>query len=176
MAIPHWEVNQEAWHTLKLGKNVMPGVWTVTYTLERELDIKKSGGSDGARFKDKGYKATEITLAGELVSQEDWALLQEILPTLHPKRKGAAREAFSIVHPATSVAGIQFVYVHKIDAPEIRSGKLFISLVCLEYVPKPKTVPKPKPPVSDSTRSVHDKPPLALAKFPGMTRPTPYNE
>jgi hypothetical protein len=169
MSIEYWGTDSESWDRLTIGKDVLPGLWTVGYSLEREIDIKKAGGVDGARFKDKGYKPTEITLTGRMSTVDEWLRLQELFPTIHPKRKGSGRSTFAIGHPVTRLAGIQFVYIHKIDAPELsQGGMLTIVITCLEFVPAPKKVAKPAPPVSPTSGGVTDTPPDALKPFPGF--------
>jgi|SRR5687767_8714447 len=168
--IPHWDVDPLAWDTLRLGSFVLPGVWHVSYTLERDIDCKKAGGTDGARLKDKGYKPAKITFTGELSEQADWVEMQRIFPFIHPKRKGASREAFTVEHPATRIAAINSVYLIEIDAPELQDGKLVLSMRGFEYVPDPKKV-APSTGQVTGTLTALDIPPFALALFPGMRGP-----
>ena len=171
MSIPHWSIDPDVWDRLRIGSFVLPGVWRVTYTLERDIDRKKAGGVDGARIKDKGYKATELTFLGQLVELAEWEEMQRIFPYLHPRRKGASREAFQVDHPGTRIAGIASVYIVAIEAPELDHDKILnLSIKAIEYVPVPKKV-APSTGQVGGTLTHLDIPPDSFALFPGMKGP-----
>ena len=94
MPIPHWEDSPAEWDSLTLGAWVMPGVWTVDFSVRREMDVKKAVSTDGARLKDKGYQPPQLTLIGRIYGREEWDALQKIMPSIHPRRKGASRKPF----------------------------------------------------------------------------------
>ena len=165
MPIPHWDDDAESWDKLEIGEWVMPGVWTVDFSLRREVDVKKAPSTDGASLTDKGYQPPLLTLRGRMVEREEWARLQEIMPRLHPKRKGSAREPYRIVHPKTLLAGIQTIYIHEIDAIDLDNGILTLELRAYEHE-KPKPVPKPK--IEDVLKNVFLEPPPSIARYPGM--------
>ena len=164
MTLPHWEDIPEYWDRLQIGDWVMPGVWTVDFSLRREIDVKKAASTDGASLKDKGYHPPLLTLRGKLVERSDWARLQEIMPALHPKRKGGKREPYRIVHPKTLLVGITSIYIHEIDAISLDNGVLTLELRAYE-------LDKPKPTPREVTVAVGVKPlepPPSIARYPGM--------
>lgn len=156
--IPHWDEAPDEWDRLVIGRNVMPGVWDVEFSCKRQVDVKKSKGKDGGRIKDEGYANPIIELNGKIATAEQWAKLQQILPTLHPKKKGSARETYGIAHPKTKLLGISTVYLTEIRAPQLSKGILSITITCVEFTPQPKAVtPNPKPPITGRNMLDQDK-------------------
>lgn len=174
MTIPHWEDDHETWDRLELGAWVMPGVWTVDFSLRREMDVKKAVSTDGARLKDKGYAPPQLTLVGKLSTRDEWVELQKIMPSIHPRRPGASRDPFRIAHPKTLLANIQNVFIHEIDAVELDNGVLRIELRAYEWTKEPKPVQKGTgfPGMFTMTGvtfvSQSLEPPDAIARFPGL--------
>ena len=172
MTIPHWEDDEQAWDTLQLGPWVMPGVWTVDFSVRREMDVKKAVSTDGARLKDKGYMPPQLTFIGKLIAREHWSKLQEIMPKIHPRRKGASRDPYRVVHPKTLLMGIENIFVHEIDAVSLDKGVLTIELRAYEWTKAPKPVSKGKDVPEFTMQGVKFvgplEPPRALARYPGM--------
>jgi len=173
MPIPHWEDSPAEWDSLTLGAWVMPGVWTVDFSVRREMDVKKAVSTDGARLKDKGYQPPQLTLIGRIYGREEWDALQKIMPSIHPRRKGASRKPFRITHPKTLLMGIENIFIHEIDAVDVTRGILTIELRAYEWTPQPKPVQKasetPEGPGggNDAYRNPLE-PPAALGRFPGQ--------
>lgn len=166
MSIPHWEDDPAHWDKLTIGQWVMPGVWTVDFSLRRELDVKKAASTDGASLTDKGYHPPLLTLRGKLNERTDWNALQAIMPHIHPKRKGGTRTPYRISHPKTLLVGIDSIYVHEIDAVELENGILTVELRAYEHA-KPKPVKK-KPVVYNEgvTFVKRLEPPPSIARYP----------
>jgi len=173
MPIKYWANDPEAWDLLVLAGETMPGVWNVSYTLKRDLDIKKSKGTNGARLTDHGYEATEITLTGRMTEQAEWEQLQAMVPKLHPNRPTDPRAPVTIAHPATDFARIGQIYIAQVGSPELDNGILTVRITGFEAVPKPSPVPKTKQ-AAESLQYIgraHEQPPQALDRFPGYRGP-----
>ena len=139
---PFWE--QADWGNLTLGSNKLPGKWEVEGEAARRIDVKERKDQDGANIKDLGYSNAEITLVGRIATQEDFEKLQKCLKEIHPRRKGAARDPLTIVHPATDTIGVNSVYVLAIETPKLgEDGIVEQRIRCLEWV-KPKDPAKKK--------------------------------
>jgi hypothetical protein len=133
--LPYWDdFEGDCWDTLALEGQVLPGVWSIEGECERDIDQKKSGGKDGARLTDKGYKPAEITLKGELSSRAHWRDIQEVLRKLHPRKKGGPSNPISADHPALAVMGIHMIYIKGIRPPEAEGGKLTLRFTAYEWI------------------------------------------
>jgi hypothetical protein len=138
---PHWD--QTDWGNLTLGSGQLPGKWEVEGEAARSIDIKKGKGVDGARVRDHGYTNAEITLVGRIATKEDFDKLKAALKQIHPRRKGAARDPLTVVHPALDTLGVNAVYVTAIDAPKLgQDGIVETRIKCLEWLPQPKPTKK----------------------------------
>ena len=140
MAIEHWYEDPQAWDRLVLGRDVMPGVWDVSFGCRRELDVKKAKGRDGATFKDEGYDPSMIELTGKLTTPDEWRQLQVIMPKIRPRVMGRSRTPIEIDHPKTKLLSIRVIYVVEVVAPSIQNGILSQRIRVLEWVDKPKAV------------------------------------
>jgi len=138
-ASPHWDVSD--WDKLTIGTTVLPGVWSVDGSADRRIDVKPRKGQDGAVIKDEGYQNAKITLTGRMTTAEDYDALQVALKEIHPRRKGAARDPLSIVHPAITSLGVEAVYVTSIATPKIDNGICTQTIEVLEFTPQPKKKP-----------------------------------
>ena len=144
--LAYWDDSDGLWDRLKLGPHHMPGAWEVTCECERELDVKKSKGQDGAHIKDHGYVPGSVQLRGRFLSKDEWTEMQKLLPELHPRKKGGERHPLAVEHPALSVMGITTVYVFKIHSPRIvDNGLLELEIECIEWTPPKKAKTSTKP-------------------------------
>lgn len=143
--LPFWTDDDGDWDTLILGGTVWPGIWELSGDgVSRDIDVKKSKGSDTATLKDEGYQNAKFTATGTIWTAEQFSELQAILPEIHPRRKGGDRQALQIVHPAANLLGIDSVYLKGIKMPALdgpKGGPMTIVLDLIEWVPKP-VVPK----------------------------------
>jgi hypothetical protein len=172
MPIPHWFEDSNAWDTLTLGPHQMPGIWTVDGPIKRAIDVKKSKGQDGARLKDEGQEPGGFDIVGKLVSKEDWDKLQVIMPDLHPKKLGGEREATAIDHPATSLIGIEFIYINEIYTPTIDNGILMVRMHAFQWTKTPPVKKKQKnQPAKPGGVDVAASPPPSTDKLSNVTPP-----
>jgi hypothetical protein len=140
---PHWD--QTDWGNLTLGSSQLPGKWEVEGEAARKVDVKERKDQDGAVIKDQGYSNAEITLVGRVASKDDFDKLQKALKEVHPRRKGAARDPLTVVHPALDTLGVNAVYVIAIEAPKLGDdGIVEVRIKCLEWLPQPKATKKRK--------------------------------
>jgi hypothetical protein len=139
MTLAHWDEPEAPWDRLQLGPHVMPGIWEITSgECARQVDHKKTKDKDGARIHDMGLLPPRLSARGRMVTVEDWEMLQQIMPDIHPKKKGGIKFPLSIFHPAVAVLGVLQVYVERIRPPEIKDGVLEISLDMIEWSDQPK--------------------------------------
>lgn len=175
VGVAYWDgLDADEWDRLVLGASPMPGVWRVETSAVRKIDVKKAKGLDGERLKDEGYQNAQLVLTGRVVSAEGWALLQAILPTIHPKamgKVGAPRSALGIVHPTTQFLGIDAIYVTEIGAPQLENGICTIVIKAIEYVKLPKpAVVLPYAAIANAA-SRTDLPPDTLSKVAALGFP-----
>lgn len=140
-----WETAPELWHTLNLGGEVWPGLWTVTTDgIKRELKISKAKGEDGLSIRDEGMTAPRVVCEGIILSRE-FPALQEKLRKHSPKQPGGLRTPLTIVHPIPNTLGIDKIYIdgttitHPTSADPMRC-----KLECIQWFPAPKPVKKGK--------------------------------
>jgi hypothetical protein len=55
---------EDGWDLLRLGGEVLPGVWSVEGSCERRLDVKARKGDDGALITDQGAENASIRFVG----------------------------------------------------------------------------------------------------------------
>lgn len=147
---PHWY--EADWDQLRLGATILPGVWRIEGSAERRIEVKPRKGQDGAVIKDQGYENARLTLVGQLVHKAEYDALQVALKDIHPRRKGAERDALLIVHPVTTLLGVDSVYITALNAVEIDNGILTQRIEVIEFVPQPKARPKKKLAAAANTR------------------------
>ena len=151
-SIPHHEEN-DLWDRLRLGPNVMPGVWAVRGPgIGRRLDKKRSKGQDGARVKDLGYELADLEFVGRFVSRSQWDDVVKAAKLLSPRRRGVAMEPLEVDHPALTYLGVTAVTISGIGVPTIDRGFYICSFRAVEWMPKPK----PKPEATDVPQTKHE--------------------
>lgn len=136
-SLPFWydDKGGSEWDRFQLGKHVLPGAWKVECTCERDIEVKKSKGKDGARMDDHGYEPAAVTFTGQFTADADWQAMQKILPDLHPRKKGGPRSEMHAQHPTLAVMGVVNVYLKAIKAPVIDDrGILTLAIEAIEYV------------------------------------------
>ena len=139
MTLSHWDEPEAPWDRLMLGGHVMPGIWEITSgECARQVDHKKTKNKDGARIQDMGLLPPRMSARGRMVSVEDWEMLQQIMPDIHPKHAGGLKFPLSIFHPAVAVLGVSQVYVERVRPPEVKDGVLEFTIDMIEWSDQPK--------------------------------------
>jgi hypothetical protein len=117
----------------------MPGVWEITSgEFVRQIDTKKTKGKDKAVLIDLGLMPPRMQARGKLCSPEDWEMLQDAMPDIHPRKAGGLKFPLAIFHPAVALLGINQIYIERIRTPEIREGILEIQIDMIEWTDQPK--------------------------------------
>lgn len=143
-SIPHPEDPGALWERLTLGPYEMPGTWVVGGDVDRRIDVKKSKGNDGARFRDQGYIPGQITLSGRLLGPTEWNAMVKIAKILTPRKRGVNLEPLAVEHPAFTFLGITNVIVKRVGAPVLDGSLIRCRIVVIEWTPRPKKKPPPK--------------------------------
>jgi hypothetical protein len=165
--------DEDAWDRVELGGEVLPGVWRVDFQAVRNVDVKKSKGSDGGHIRDHGYDPSPITLTGKFIDFADWFTYQKLLPSIHPKTAGGTRAPLSISHPALELMGVKTVYVREITAPQIDDGGICTVVIgCLEYQ-KPEPAEQSKTVTKKAGATPNQTDPKDIAASKGEPRPEP---
>jgi hypothetical protein len=139
VTLAHWDEPEAPWDRLQLGPHVMPGIWEITSgECARQVDHKKTKDKDGARIRDMGLLPPRMSARGRMSTVEDWEMLQQTMPDIHPRKAGGIKFPLSIFHPATALLGVTQVYVERIRPPEIKDGILEISIDMIEWSDSPK--------------------------------------
>lgn len=142
-AVPFWDDLFATWDKVRLGDTTLPGVCSVGGSVKRDVEVKKSKGSDGATIKDNGYTPAPVAVEWRIYTAEQWLAAQEFIPTIHPRTKGGDRRAVAIGHPAPNLLGVDTIYVKEITFPEVTGEKeISIRITAVEWSEEPK---KPKP-------------------------------
>jgi len=137
------ELDSYEWDYLYLAGQQWPGICEVTGSgVSRRIDAKATKGSDGAVLKDNGMDLAKLTLKLTLWDADQWANVQALLPTVHPRRAGGARNPTSISTPYTKLLGINNIYIKSIGIPQLDKTKQILTLTmqAIEWVPAPKPV------------------------------------
>jgi hypothetical protein len=137
---PHWDLAD--WDKLTIGSTILPGIWSVDGEATRRVELKPRKGEDGAVIKDQGYENAKITLTGRMMTQPEYEELQVALKEIHPRRKGAARDPLTIIHPAITSLGVEAVYVTSIKTPTLDNGICTQVIEVIEFTAQPKAAKK----------------------------------
>jgi hypothetical protein len=154
MGTPHWNDGSDdslLWEIITLGGEDLPGIPTVDVSLSRQFDSAKPKGASGATPKDLGEEPAEINVKLHITQQWQIDRLDELVPFLRSKAKGAARPPLEIYYPSVTLWGIRSVVIKsiKLPPPDPVNG-MTLELNLLEWVPAPvvtkksKTKPKAK--------------------------------
>jgi hypothetical protein len=149
MSISFWgDKNDDgAWNNLILGGCLWPGIATVTIEKSRDIDQAKSKGKDGITLTDNGFNAAKIDISIKLFEEWHWLAIQNVLPNFDPKITGGTKTPVDIIHPTTSLSGIKYIYIQKINIGNPENGVLTITIEAIEWFPATKatsTTKKPK--------------------------------
>jgi len=185
---PSWIDDADAWDRVGLADFYLPGICTVSgLEIARDIDVKKTKGSDGATMTDNGIDPAAFSITMHMTAEE-WPMWLAVLPKVHPRRPGGAREPMAIRHPEPNALGITNIYVKtiKVSPPSPRGGYT-VTLGVIEWFPAPKPVKKaagkgtpPAKPRPGSEKYFGD--PKALARdqqqnagFPVSPEPDEFN-
>ena len=143
---PFWNDSgqgQDQWDRLLMADNIWPGLAEISGSgVKRRMDVKKTKGKDGGTLKDNGMDPAKINISLRLWTAEHWKKFNELLPLIHPKRKGGSRTPTEIVHPQCNALGISTIYISQISFPELdrSSGVMTVSMSAIEWMPAPAPV------------------------------------
>jgi hypothetical protein len=129
-----------SWDQVSIGGAILPGIWELSGSVQRNIDIKGQRRKDGAIIKDMGYEPGKLSLHGRIIEENDWELLKASLAAIHPRKKGLGRNPLPLIHPAANALGLDKVYVVSIDVPRLVSQVLEVSIELIEWFPGPKEI------------------------------------
>jgi len=134
-----------SWDTVIIGTHTFPGIARATLTSggERDVEVLKAKGNDGAEAEDNGYvpAAFDITIK---YHSNDHDTIRSIVEDLHPRTNGIDRGPQGVDFEQLNFLGVDQVQIINISPPIIgtdRFGQVVISV--LEFT-QPKKRPKKK--------------------------------
>lgn len=129
-----------AWDQPLLDGTPLPGLWSVSVRLARDIEKKKQKGKDSAAITDQGDSPAEIRIEGEIYTDAAWEAWQtDILPKIASKKAGNERAPMVIDHPMTASYGIVNIYVEECESKlDIDSDTMRINIKAIEWTPRPK--------------------------------------
>ncbi|MEN6535506.1 MAG: hypothetical protein ABFD89_17715 [Bryobacteraceae bacterium] len=139
---PFWggeAAEQRAWDTCEIDGITIENV-SVECPKERDIDVKKSKGSDGAKFSDNGYTPAKVTIKVQINTREEWNhWCGTVFPGLDPQKLGGLKKPLRIKHPEPNSRGITVIYITKIkgEPPSASKGKVE-TIEALHWVPEAK--------------------------------------
>lgn len=143
------------------GQPYTPGIAKVRVEKFRDVDKKKSAGSDGARITIHGVEPAQVEIELMIWTPEQFRQLTTLWSALFPAAYKGAPPAYSVQHPAFtsglySISTLQFV---KLEGPDISpDGRALFRLKAWEFL-KPGTqsatvtAAAPLPTLYDQTNS-----------------------
>jgi hypothetical protein len=146
-SIPFWADDPASWDTCILGGEILPGIAVVEFEKSRDVDKKKSKGSDGITLTDNGAEAAPGEISITIWTAEHWDEWQRMRPKFDPAKAGGIKSPLTIVHPMAADAGIDVVYIESLKAKQPRkAGSMTITMSVVQWFPQPKpTVSKKEP-------------------------------
>lgn len=128
------------WDKLVLGGVVWPGLCKIWPVKELAVDVSKQKDSKGKpkspTLTDNGYNPSKVKAVVQVWEQKDWERLEVILGQCAPKQGSTVRDAYVIIHPATTLLGIKSVIITGVSVNPPEEQTLSIELTLLEYFPE----------------------------------------
>lgn len=146
MTVSYWvDTELGEWDSLTLAGYIVPGVVDVEVTESRDVDIKRTKGSDKATLEDNGSEPVEVEITVTLATRRHWLDWQTILPQISPRKAGGVSQPLTASHPELTLAGVTALVIKEIqsDAPTAKEGKR-IRIRAIEWLPAPKKKPAGK--------------------------------
>ncbi len=160
--------------TAWIGEDQLPGIVEVNATAEKEVDMRKRRGANGASIVFTGYKPARVTFAVHVWTPEQWDSLNRIIKKIWPAPRGTPTEstkerrsldskAVDVVAWALFPLRIKSVCVSSVTAPRPSSrikGGYMLTITAMEWFPPQKTKH-----VRKVKKSVRSKPPPVAPEF-----------
>lgn len=129
------------WDTITLGGIQLPGrVASLNVNPKRKVERTKPKGTDTPHTKDEGYEGADVDLTIEIWRARDFPALQEVIAVLIPRQPGAPSNPIPIVHPITTLAGVQSVYIEEIKIGMPQGNVLAVDFkMCEWFSPEKKS-------------------------------------
>jgi hypothetical protein len=140
MSLPFWIEDvavDSLWDSLFLGGTTWPGVAIVEPEVSRSIDVAKQANLPPT-LTDKGYNPGKVKVQLVMWNLGQWEDFQEVIPNFHPRKANGLRYPLDILHPATSVLGIDTVYLEKISTKHPSDQVYTVTLELLEWFPETK--------------------------------------
>lgn len=139
---PFWETSPDSWDQIAIAGTTLPGMVIVSgQGIARKIDVKSSPNRDGARIRDRGYDPAKFDVEVIVWTEQQFSDLLPTLEGLQPKRRGGERQPVDVSHPALSMLGIRSMYVEAVGMPQVKGGKLHITIKAIEWVTQPRERP-----------------------------------
>jgi hypothetical protein len=141
-ATPFWcddSLDAHAWDFCWLHGELLPGVVvSLDCPNKRGLDEQRSPGKDGVVLKDTGYLLSTVVVKFRIWTAEQDAAWQTLRQKIDPKLAGT-RSPGPILHPKTTRAGVNTVYVESVEEgdPSPVSG-MIVTISAREWTAKTK--------------------------------------
>ena len=143
--LPYWESQPDAFDTVFLGSDRLPGLARFSAIKRgKKYDDKSAKGKNKGPLTLQGYKRAEFEIELEIHGEDEWAELQEWMPDLESNPQPGVSGpdtpvAWDISSPFTAARGIEAIVITDVAGPEWRDGFLYVTLSCVEF-DKPKPV------------------------------------
>lgn len=153
-SIPFWDVPPATlgpspilnpWDQISFGGQPFPGLARVRSKKKKRVDVKKKRGSSAATMTFVGYDGAEVEVMLTIWAQDQFNLLQSLIPMLLPKPGApSASNTFSpvdISYPSLALMNISSVVILAVDAlePGTPHGVWVMKIHCVEYLQPRKT-------------------------------------
>jgi len=153
---PFWDGTEgDAWETVGLGTQVIPGLCEVVWRKppKRKIEKKTVKGTDGTTVTDQGNELAEMVIRSQLCSAQHWRDYLKIIPYLWTLKDGGKRSPVEIAHPLPNHVNIKDVYIEEWN-PAMPDGQIMVlEILVFQWKPNPKPIVQaagrgePEPPV-----------------------------
>lgn len=133
--------NLRLWDQLSLDGNLFPGLAQVEpdtqYGFDTGTTKTPESKPDDPRFKTwltfRGYKAATIKANIMIWDPVDWAVFQNIMNKIRPKKDTLRLTPMSISHPSCDLLGIDKVSIVGVGVPQIVEQTLTVKLSMIQW-------------------------------------------
>ncbi len=150
---------------LSLNVDRTPGICDVSVRRGRDIDRKKSAGSDGERLTFKGINNADVEIAITIWTPEQLDVLRALWAVLQPPAGKGVPAAFDVRHPQFELNNIKSLcFIDSMGLTEGRASKVKVFTIrAVEYFPPGtkntvKSIEKSYAPRDNTLESSHPKP------------------
>lgn len=111
-----WGDNPDAWDTLSLAGEEIPGIVDLDGEISQKMDAAAPKGSVGQRWEWSGRDIPRLTITVVMWTAEHWKAYKALLPKIMPTEQQP--EGIDAAHPVLRLYKITTLVIHSVSFPK----------------------------------------------------------